>query len=158
MKTIYLFLAFWAACTYTQAQELDFPESIFNLNKDQVAVQGYDLVSYFTSEPTKGQKEINIAYKGVIYWFSSEENRDLFGKTPERFLPAYGGWCAYAMGLDGSKVKIDPETFKIIDGKLYLFYNAYFNNTLIDWNKNEIELKKKADRYWAELITEREKK
>lgn len=50
------------------------------------------------------------------------------------------------------KVEIDPETFKLIDGKLYLFYNAYFNNTLKSWNKDEVNLKKKADANWKKFI------
>ena len=64
----------------------------------------------------------------------------------------FGGWCAYAMGDNGEKVDIDPETFKIIDGKLYLFYNAYFNNTLNSWNKDEKNLKNKANNNWSKLL------
>ena len=56
------------------------------------------------------------------------------------------------MGANGEKVEIDPSTFKILDGKLYLFYNAYFNNTLKSWNKDEKNLKDKADRNWSNLI------
>jgi hypothetical protein len=55
------------------------------------------------------------------------------------------------MGAKGEKVEIDPETFKIIDGKLYLFYNAYFNNTLTSWNKDEKNLKAKADKNWLSI-------
>jgi hypothetical protein len=56
------------------------------------------------------------------------------------------------MGSAGEKVEINPETFKIIDGKLYLFYNAYFNNTLKSWNKAEASLKAKADANWKKFI------
>ena len=49
------------------------------------------------------------------------------------------------------KVEIDPETFKVLDGKLYLFYNAYFNNTLPKWNKDETNLKAKADKNWKSI-------
>jgi hypothetical protein len=52
----------------------------------------------------------------------------------------------------GEKVSVDPKTFKIIDGKLYLFYNKFFNNTLIDWNKDEMKLKKKADGNWGRMF------
>ena len=55
------------------------------------------------------------------------------------------------MGDYGEKVEINPETFKIVDGKLYLFYNAFFNNTLKSWNKNESNLKKKADANWKKI-------
>lgn len=75
----------------------------------------------------------------------------MFLANPSRFEPQYGGWCAFAMGDYGKKVKINPETFKIVDDKLYLFYNAYFTNTLKDWNKDEANLKSKGDRNWANL-------
>ena len=56
--------------------------------------------------------------------------KEVFLKNPTNFEPEYGGWCAYAMGDSGEKVTINPETFKIINGKLYLFYNAFLTNTL----------------------------
>jgi len=136
--------------TYAQDQTSRINE--FNLNDDHLAVQGYDVVSYFMGEPVKGKKTFTSTYHGANYWFASEDNLIMFNKQPEKFEPAYGGWCAYAMGETGEKVKIDPKTFKIIDGKLYLFYNFYFNNTLIDWNKDEKRLKERADDYWAKII------
>ena len=65
----------------------------------------------------------------------------------------HGNVCAYAMGAKGEKVSVDPETFKIVDGKLFLFYNRFFTNTLKDWNKDESNLKTLADRNWKNLIT-----
>jgi hypothetical protein len=56
------------------------------------------------------------------------------------------------MGSSAEKVEVDPETFKIVDGKLHLFYNAYFNNTLKSWNKDEVNLKAKADSNWKKII------
>ena len=70
---------------------------------------------------------------------------------PEKYQPQYGGWCAYAMGVSGDRVKIDPKTFKIINDQLYLFYNFWGNNTLKDWNKDEKRLKEKADSYWSAI-------
>ena len=120
----------------------------FNLEKEY-AIQGYDPVAYFTeNKAVKGSKKFQTSYKGIPYLFSTEKNKDAFQANPEKYEPEYGGWCAYAMGLDGSKVKIDPETFKIKDGKLYLFYNFFFNNTLKDWNDDESNLQKKADEFW----------
>lgn len=123
----------------------------YNL-ENKVAIQGYDPVGYFNQgKAIKGKKEISASYQGVIYKFSSSENKDAFLKTPSKYEPQYGGWCAYAMGSAGEKVEINPETFKIIDGKLYLFYNAYFNNTLKSWNKEETKLKSQADTNWKNL-------
>jgi YHS domain-containing protein len=124
----------------------------YNLEQ-QLAIQGYDPVAYFTqSKATKGSPKINLSHLGVIYYFSSEANKKLFEANPQKYEPQYGGWCAYAMGSNAEKVEIDPKTFKILDGKLYLFYNAYWNNTLKSWNKDEKNLKIKADRNWLKFI------
>jgi YHS domain-containing protein len=100
----------------------------------------------------KGKSALASNFEGVVYNFSSQANKDLFLKNPAQYEPQYGGWCSYAMGSTGEKVEIDPETFKVVDGKLNLFYNAYFNNTLKSWNKDEDNLKKKADTNWKKII------
>lgn len=124
----------------------------FNL-ENSVAIQGYDPVAYFaTGKALAGKKELSSSYQGVTYLFSSVTNRDLFKVTPEKYEPVYGGWCAYAMGATGQKVEVDPETFKIIDGKLYLYYNKFFTNTLKTWNKDEKSLKEKADINWLKIF------
>jgi len=124
----------------------------FNLD-GKVAIQGYDPVAYFKQgKAAKGKKELAAAYEGVTYYFSTATNKEAFAKNPLGYEPQYGGWCAYAMGSNGEKVEINPETFKIVEGKLYLFYNAYFNNTLKSWNKEEATLKAKADANWKKFI------
>ena len=123
----------------------------FNL-ENKVALQGYDPVAYFTQKKAvKGKTALASNYEGVTYYFSSQANKETFVKNPSGYEPQYGGWCAFAMGSSGEKVEIDPETFKILDGKLYLFYNSYFNNTLKSWNKDETNLKKKADANWKKF-------
>lgn len=123
----------------------------FNL-ENKVALQGYDPVAYFKQDKAvKGRKELALEYLGVIYYFSSKENAAAFLQHPAAYEPQYGGWCAFAMGDYGKKVEINPETFKITDGKLYLFYNAYFNNTLKSWNKEEKKLKTSADINWKKI-------
>lgn len=121
---------------------------------DGVAIQGYDPVAYLTEgKAVKGKKELGaITYKGGLYYFSSAANKEAFKKNAAAYEPQYGGWCAYAMGNDGTKVNIDPETFKIIQGKLYLFYNRLFTNTLKTWNKDEARLMKSADTNWQRLF------
>jgi YHS domain-containing protein len=124
----------------------------FNLESG-IAIKGYDPVAYFTqNKAVKGKKELSISHQGILYYFSSTENKEIFKSTPFKFEPEYGGWCAYAMGHSGEKVSIDPETFKLINGKLFLFYNRFFTNTLKDWNKNEATLKKNADLNWPKLF------
>ena len=145
-----LFVALLSATTYAQTAAKRTSE--FNLEK-KVAIQGYDPVAYFTQKKAvKGKSNIASSYEGVIYYFSSQTNKDAFSKSPTSFEPQYGGWCSYAMGAKGEKVEVDPETFKIVDGKPNLFYNAYFNNTLKSWNKDEVNLKKKADANWKKII------
>ncbi|WP_300565913.1 YHS domain-containing (seleno)protein [Flavobacterium sp.] len=120
--------------------------------ENKIAIQGYDPVAYFKqNKAVKGKKELASNYQGVVYYFSSKENEAAFLKTPANYEPQYGGWCAFAMGDYGKKVEINPETFKIVDNKLYLFYNAFFNNTLKEWNKNEKHLKESADVNWKKI-------
>jgi YHS domain-containing protein len=123
-----------------------------NVNADLIALSGYDPVAYLKDKKAiKGNKNITTKSGGVTYQFSSIANKNIFLATPATYEPQYGGWCAYAMGDTGEKVQVDPETFKIIDGKLYLFYNRFFNNTLESWNQDEATLKVKADKNWIKL-------
>jgi YHS domain-containing protein len=148
--TLILFVALVSITTIAQTASKRVTE--FNLEK-KVAIQGFDPVAYFTQKKAvKGKPQITSTYENVIYYFSSQANKDIFIKNPSGYEPQYGGWCAYAMGSSAEKVEIDPATFKITDGKLYLFYNAYFNNTLKSWNKDEIALKKKADANWRKFL------
>jgi YHS domain-containing protein len=133
------------------AQSDDARKKNFNIKKN-AAIEGYDPVSYFDGKPTEGESKFSSTHKGVTYLFSSAANLNKFKASPEKYEPAYGGWCAYAMGETGEKVKIDPETYKIIDGRLFLFYNFWTNNTLTDWNKNEKALKAKADQNWKKFL------
>lgn len=121
----------------------------FNIEKSGLALQGYDAISYVLGKPQKGVTSYSFKYNGITYLFSNNKNLELFKSSPAKFEPAYGGWCAYAMGASGEKVEVDPETYKIINGKLYLFYNAYFNNTLPKWNKDEKKINNTANLNWS---------
>lgn len=152
MKRVIIMLLIAVTSSPSFAQSVSKKLSEYNL-ENKVAIQGYDPVSYFKQgKAIKGRKEVLASYDGVVYQFSSATNKEIFLKSPTSFEPQYGGWCAYAMGSAGEKVEINPETFKIIDGKLYLFYNAFFNNTLKSWNKDEASLKAKADANWKKII------
>lgn len=124
----------------------------FNISNEKVAASGYDVVSYFTQyKAVKGENKWAVYAEGILYYFSNQENKELFLKNWKKYEPQYGGWCAYAMGAKNEKVEINPETFKILNGKLYLFYNRRGNNTLEKWDKNEIVLKEKADVNWSSI-------
>lgn len=150
MRTfLVLFLVLFAITSGAQTSTKRDKE--FNLDH-KVAIQGYDPAAYFLQKKAvKGKSSLFVNYEGVIYYFSSVANKDTFLKNPASFEPQFGGWCAFAMGDSGDKVEVNPETFKILDGKLYLFYNAFFNNTLKSWNKDEAKLKVKAEHNWIKI-------
>lgn len=126
----------------------------YNLNKG-LALQGYDPVAYFTeNKAIEGSENISHTLEGVTYYFKSVKNRQLFIKKPQQYAPQYGGYCAYAMA-EGDKVRIDPETFKIIDGKLFLYYNFRFTNTLKSWDKDQVNLLPKANKAWSKIVSGR---
>lgn len=144
MKIIILF--FLTATSSISAQTIDY-----NLKKGYIA-NGYDVVAYFNNESLEGDKKFTSKHDGVHYKFSSEKNLNLFIENPEKYVPQYGGYCAYAIAKKGDKVSINPKTFKIKDGKLYLFYNAWGTNTLELWQiENEDILQKKADEQWKKI-------
>ncbi|OIN57501.1 YHS domain-containing (seleno)protein [Arsenicibacter rosenii] len=152
MKAIFLGFIVLICSATVFAQDPVKRKEQFNLRKDGLAIQGYDPVAYFTQRrAVKGSPAYSFSFKNVLYHFSSPATLKAFKTTPERYEPEYGGWCAYAMGDSGDKVEIDPETFKIIDGKLYLFYHTFFNNTLTKWNKDETSLHRKADMNWTKI-------
>jgi YHS domain-containing protein len=147
---IYLIFTFISLATFAQNETKRIAQ--FNL-EIRLGIQGYDPVAYYKQgKAVKGKKDLTATYEGVIYNFSIPVNREYFLKNPLKYEPQFGGWCAYAMGDSGEKVEINPQTFKIVDGKLYLFYNAYFNNTLKSWNKDEANLKLKAENNWKKII------
>ncbi|MEP5339438.1 MAG: YHS domain-containing (seleno)protein [Algibacter sp.] len=144
MKHLILLLLFCTSISYSQNTD-------YNTKKGFIA-NGYDVVAYFNNEAKAGNKLFVSEFDGIRFKFSSKENLDSFNKNPKKYIPEYGGYCAYAVALKSSKVSINPETFKIEDGKLYLFYNAWGTNTLELWQKeNPTLLKQKADKNW-ELI------
>lgn len=123
----------------------------YNTKKGFIA-EGYDVVSYFANKAEKGNKEFTAEFNGVKFKFSNKENLTTFKKNPKKYIPQYGGYCAYAIGAKADKVSIDPKTFEIRDGKLYLFYNSWGINTLELWLKEGAEkLQKKADENWLTI-------
>jgi YHS domain-containing protein len=124
------------------------------VNKSGLAIGGYDLVAYFKSNKAiKGYSDFSADHNHVTYRFSSAENKAEFLSDPEKYLPQYEGYCALAIGTTRKKISIDPETFRVKDGKLYLFFHgksfsgAKFNS-LEPWLKDEDNLIRKSDENW----------
>ena len=130
----------------------------YSVEKDNLAVQGFDLVEYFKSQtPTKGDSTISFQYDGIKYQFSNSENRQSFKANPEAYLPEFGGYCAFGLGVEigegvgdnrPGKYPINPNSFKIIDDKLYLFYDGEYFRALKKWNTDEDKFLDNANEHW----------
>ncbi|CAM2923560.1 Uncharacterised protein [Legionella steigerwaltii] len=113
-----------------------------------VGNQGYDLVSYQQkSGPLRGSGNYVVMHHGVAYIFASTENKKTFAANPEKYLPAYGGYCAYGVA-SGHKVVSDPLAWKIVDGTLYLNLNKQVQAI---WLKDIPGNIKKANEQWAQI-------
>ncbi|MEM8988762.1 MAG: YHS domain-containing (seleno)protein [Pseudomonadota bacterium] len=113
------------------------------------AVQGYDVVSYFTDgAPVKGDKAFSTEYKGATWLFSSAANRDAFLENPDQYAPQYGGYCAWAIA-QGSLAKGDARHWSIVDGKLYLNFNK---KVKADWEKDIPGFIAAADANWPGIL------
>jgi YHS domain-containing protein len=135
------------------AQQSSLSVDHFNTDSENLVANGYDVVSYFTdSKPVKEKQSISTDFQGLLLYFSSHENKRKFLDDPEKYLPKYGGWCAYAIGNAGKKVDVDPFSYTIENGELYLFYKLYFNDTREKWIQNHKELQPKAENNWQKII------
>lgn len=115
-RAVVLALALSFGTTLMAAQAL-------NTDKSGVAIGGYDPVTYFSqARALKGSSQITATHDGAIYYFSTTANRDVFLANPGRYVPLYGGYCAYGVA-NGHKVNVDPEAFRVVDGRLYLNYS-----------------------------------
>ncbi len=127
-----------------------------NTDKNKLANKGYDVVNYFTTNTAKrGNVEYSTKHNGATYYFVNAENLKTFKANPGKHLPQFDGYCAFAIAKMNKKVPINPETFRIDDGKLYLFYNDFWEgkpfNTIVTWINNETEMEKMATRNWKAL-------
>ena len=115
---------------------------------DHIAIQGYDVVSYFTEgKPVKGSPTHEVAFDDVKWWFKNAIHQEMFNADPERYLPQYGGFCAGGMTM-GVSVPANPDNWVIVDGKLYMVSGSRAN--LDEWKAHAGENIKAADKVWAE--------
>jgi YHS domain-containing protein len=114
---------------------------------DGIGLKGYDPVAYFVNgQPTKGAEQYSFTWTGTTYRFASEENLNRFKADPQKYLPQYGGYCAYAMSLNRI-ADIDPSRWAVVDGKLYL-NNGFVAEKL--WSLNKSKDIESADRNWPQ--------
>ena len=124
----------------------------YNLPSSGLALEGYCPVAYHAvNRPVKGSPKYASEYNGVTYHLVSEDARRAFEADPEKYLPAYGGWCALGIA-GGDKFPVDPTNFKIVGGRLMLFLRNPDVDTLSLWNqRNQDELTARADAHWKKI-------
>ena len=115
---------------------------------DTVGLSGYDAVSYHTEkEAVKGSGKYALKHNGVTYLFSTEANKNSFKNNPDKYLPAYGGYCAFGVAI-GKKFSADPEVWEIVDGKLYLNLDQDIQKK---WQEDKSANIFKGNKNWEEI-------
>jgi YHS domain-containing protein len=136
------------------AAALGADKSLLNLDREGVAIQGYDPVAFFTVKaPVKGKPEFTSEFHGAKYRFHSKTDKEAFDANPAKYEPQFGGYCAYGVSK-GKLVEIDVDAFQIVDGKLLLQYSKGVRD---DFNKDTAGNLKKADENWPKLLEKKGK-
>jgi YHS domain-containing protein len=119
-----------------------------NKSSGGVAIKGYDPVAYFNDgKPVKGSAQFTHQWNGATWQFASAEHRDQFAKSPEKYAPQFGGYCAYGVSQNHT-APIDPDAWTVLDGKLYLNYSQGVKNT---WSKAIPKYLEQAQKNWPNL-------
>jgi YHS domain-containing protein len=129
-------------------------KTLLNLDKEGIAIQGYDPVAFFTdNKPVKGKPEFPARHGGATYLFATREHRDLFKADPAKYEPMFGGYCAYGVSR-GKLVEIDVNAFQIVDGRLLLQYSKGVRD---DFNQDGKGNLSKAESNWPGLVEKKGK-
>ncbi len=122
----------------------------------RVGLQGYSPVSYLDNHKAEpGSPRFTAEHNGITYFFTTNAQRQQFVSNPDKYEPAYGGYCAYGCAVNGLFTP-NPESFKIIDGKVNVFIKNDQVDTLQLWEKEgDDAMKKKADGFWAKQTQSR---
>jgi YHS domain-containing protein len=124
-----------------------------NIDNSNIALSGYSPVSYLDlGLAQRGNKEFKSEYKKVVYYFTSAEQKAVFDKNPSKYMPQYGGFCAFGI-YAGAKFRVDPTKFVVKDGKYFLFLNNVELDAKQLWlaENNHNKLKSVADTNWGKL-------
>jgi len=125
-------------------------DPIYTSWQNNLAVGGYDVVSYYSGVPQEGNEDLFYEYNGANWRFSTQANLDLFRTNPDAFVPQYGGYCAWAVAKD-KLAKGDPEYWHVEDGKLYLNFNKRIKKR---WQRDIPGFIKKGDANWPAILDE----
>jgi len=117
---------------------------------ENIAVSGYDTVSYFQGNgvPVKGSARFSVKHDGAVWHFANQANANKFKADPDAYAPQYGGHCAWALGANGRLAPGDPKLYKLVDGKLYLNFNKNVQKT---WLSNISGFIKNANVAWIDI-------
>ncbi|MFN0048379.1 MAG: YHS domain-containing (seleno)protein [Cytophagales bacterium] len=126
-----------------------------NADDSKIALQGYSPVSYLDlGIAQKGLKEYKANYDGLAYYFTSKEQKGKFDANPQKYLPQYGGYCAFGVSV-GAKFRTDPNKFVAKDGKYFLFlYDLEVDAQQLWLDGTHDKLVAKADGNWVKLSKE----
>jgi YHS domain-containing protein len=120
--------------------------SVFSTKKG--AIQGYDPVAYFTlGKEVKGTETDTLVFQNATWHFADQANLNLFKTSPEKYMPQFGGYCAFGMSR-GYKAETQPNAWTIVEGKLYLNYNTDVRQK---WNEDQAGFIQKANENWAKV-------
>ncbi|MEE8153860.1 MAG: YHS domain-containing (seleno)protein [Phycisphaerales bacterium] len=124
----------------------------FSLPSTGIALEGYCPVAYFAvNKPVRGKPEFASTYNDVTYYLVSADAKKAFDRNPEKYIPAFGGWCAFGMSIQ-DKFPVDPTNFKIVNGRLMVFLKNRNVDALDLWNQgNDAQLIAKADAHWKKV-------
>ena len=123
-------------------------DAIYTPRFSNVAVGGYDPVSFFSGEGVEGSKRFTAEHDGAEFRFASQENLDTFLGDPDAYAPQFGGYCAWAVA-EGQLAPGDPNFASVVDGKLYLNFNAQVQNT---WNGDRAGFIERAEANWPGIL------
>ena len=124
----------------------------YSLPSSGVALEGYCPVAYFAvNKPVRGKPEFASTYNDVTYYLVSADAKKAFDRNPKKYIPAFGGWCAFGMSIQ-DKFPVDPTNFKIVKGRLMVFLKNRNVDALDLWNHgNDEQLIAKADAHWKKV-------
>lgn len=123
----------------------------FNKDKSGVSIDGFDTVAYFTEDKAvRGSAEFQVSWNGATWWFANIEHLNQFVENPEKYAPRFAGHCANGLS-DGHLVEAKPKYFRIIEGRLYLFYSRWGRAQWASNVENQIQL---AEENWAKFSGE----
>jgi YHS domain-containing protein len=149
LRRILTFSLLWVSLNSLAAPPINTLKNSFFSPQTDTAINGYDSVAYLTQNAAvKGQDAHTYEWKGAKWKFSTAANLELFKSAPDKYAPQYGGYCAYGVAND-NLVKVDPEQFTLVDGKLYLNYDASIQK---DWLKDRASYIKQADQKFLKLL------